>query len=93
MSLNKFTFNEFQRELRNRNIDGQTAFMFTVVYEQMRDQQKQLEAATKIVAEMAQNMALFIDAAASQERAIKKLQKEVRGEDDGISVKSVATIR
>lgn len=82
------TFNEFQRELRNRGIDGHPAYMFTLLYErlsQLAQQQEQNAKATLAIAETIQSMVQLHEATQARVLDLYKSMHE-----SGVDVGSVA---
>jgi predicted HTH domain antitoxin len=82
------TFNQFQKELRDRGIEGPVAYMFTLVYERLIETENQLTACAKLLESMADTMSGFAQLSEVQQRELRKV---VRGrQPDGVSVESVA---
>lgn len=82
------TFNEFQRELQKRNIDPQSAYMFTLVYERLIETQRELTTCTRLLSQMTDSMAGFVQLNEMQQGQIKQLLRH--GRPDGIEIESVA---
>jgi hypothetical protein len=49
-------FNEFQRILNDRGIDERTAYVLTLIYEQISEMSQQMDDASKILLTMANTM-------------------------------------
>lgn len=82
------SFNEFQRELQKRNIDPQSAYMFTLIYERLAHMANEIEQTAKAVLAIANTVSGFVQLNEAME---KKLQHVARGMGaDGIDVRSVA---
>jgi len=82
------SFNEFQRELRKRNIDPNTAFILTLLYERLAEVMKGQEETATVVLGMAQTMQGFVQLSEANN---KKMQQLARGQyESGVDVMSVA---
>lgn len=73
------TWNAFQKELINRGIDKQTAFMLSSLYEKLMDMSETLDACAEAVKMMARNQEAFIKLTEADRAAINRLQKTVSG--------------
>lgn len=78
---------EFQRELNNRKIDPQTAYMLSLVFERMLQLSKDMDGATSIIAELANSVQSFANLHVHTQGQIKELLR--RGRPDGVEVQSV----
>lgn len=82
------TFNEFQKQLINRKIDPQVAYMLTVMYEQITHVAQQGGEQSKLLLELANSMQGLVKLSESQIRDIAILKRG--GRPDGVEVESVA---
>lgn len=83
------SFNEFQRELRKRNIDGPIAVILTTMYEQIREQGEQLDQAAKLILELTNTVEGFVGLNEVMQGRVEQLSKRVAGEVDGVDLSSV----
>lgn len=82
------TFNEFQRELQKRNIDPNTAYMFTLVYERLAHVMKEHEQFAKALMQIAVNLQDFVTVREQDRALIERVMKGQR--EPGVDVVSVA---
>lgn len=80
------TFNQFQKELRNRNIDPNTAYMLSVVYEQHIEVLKQVDACMNILNALAETVGNVVQLHESTQGRLQALNKMVTGEVEGVTV-------
>lgn len=83
------TFNEFQRELRKRNIPEDHAFIFTLLYERFGEMQKEHEFMASICTSLADNMRGLVQLNEQNVNRIKRLSQG-KGMVEGVDVDSVA---
>lgn len=81
-------FNQFQKELRDRGIDPQAAYMFTLVYERLIETEKQLTMASNLIMALTEITQNFVQLNEVQQRELKQFMRS--GRPDGIEVDSVA---
>lgn len=81
-------FNQFQKELRDRGIDPQSAYMFTLVYERLIETEKQLTMATNLIGALTESVQGFVRLNEVQQRDLRTFMRN--GRPDGIEVHSVA---
>jgi hypothetical protein len=86
--MSSHTFNEFQRELRKKDIPPNTAFMLTLVYERLAEVMKSQELLAKVCAELATNMKGLADLNEVNTKRMERLSRGLR--EDGIDIASVA---
>ena len=84
-------FNEFQRELSNRGIDGSIAIVLTMMWEQILELTKQGDDGAKIMLQMAESMQNVVGMHEHLKDGIDAMKQRL-GEDDAI-VQSVPFIR
>lgn len=84
------TFNEFQRELNKRNIDGHLAIVLTEMFAQQREVAEQLDQAVKIITALTETVANFAQLHEATTGRLRDLTQRVNGEHSGIEVNSVA---
>jgi intergrase/recombinase len=82
------TFNEFQRELIKRNIEPNTAYMLTLLYERMGELIKQQDDTAKMLLLFAKNMQGLVVLNEQTQNNLKRLA--VGRKVDGVDVYSVA---
>lgn len=80
------TFNEFQRELQKRGIDGRNAYMFTLVYERLIETEKLVNQAMTVISGFATLLQGFTALREEDMRAMQDLKRKT----DGVDVMSVA---
>lgn len=80
------TFNQFQKELRNRNIDPSTAYMLSVVYEQHVEVLKQVDAMASIINSLADTVGNVVNLHSVTTDRLQALNKMVTGEVEGVTV-------
>jgi predicted HTH domain antitoxin len=81
-------FNQFQKELRDRGIEGQTAYMMTLMYERIIDLSQQVVMASRLIDELATSLGNFVELHENTQRQLKTLMRH--GRPDGVEVHSVA---
>lgn len=86
--MSSHTFNEFQRELRKRDIPPNIAFMLTLVYERLAEVMKSQELLAKVAAELATNMQGLAELNEVNTKRVERLSRGLR--EDGIDIASVA---
>lgn len=77
----------FQKQLENRNIPKQEAYMFAMVYEQMIEMSKQLDMAASIIQQLVGTVQNFTALHAATQGKVAELMR--RGRPDGVEVDSV----
>lgn len=82
------TFNQFQAELRKRDIEGPVAYMLTVMYEQMGEMSKQLDMCASVIEQLAGTLSNFVQLSEVMNGRLQELSK--RHMADGIELHSVA---
>lgn len=82
----RYTFNQFQKELRDRNIDRQTAYMLSVVYEQHIEVLKQVELMATILNSVVDTVASFAALHEATQGKVMDLNKMMTGEVEGVTV-------
>lgn len=82
------THNQFQAELRKRGIEGPLAYMFTLCYEQMVAQSKQLDEMTSMLLNFALLLEKFNTLDDETQTKLKRLER--RGLPDGVEILSEA---
>ena len=85
----RLTFNQFQKELTNRGIDRQVAYMFTMLYERQIEIAKQMDMCAEVVTQLANTVTNFTELHARTQQGLDRLMKEMRG-DGSVDVRSVA---
>lgn len=83
------SFNEFQRELQKRGIDGHLAIILTEMYEQQRETAEQLTQTTSILVSLVDTVSNFVSLNDAMNGRLQELQKRVSGEAEGVSLSSV----
>lgn len=81
------TFNQFQKELRDRKIEPQNAYLFSLLYERMTEMAKQLDMMANIVTGMANTMGSFVELHGRTQEGLLNLEKY--GKTAGVEVSSV----
>jgi len=81
-------FNEFQRVLNDRGIDERTAYVLTLMYEQISEISGQMDDASKILLKMAETMEGLTGLHESTQQRVREMMG--RGKDIGVDLRSVA---
>lgn len=84
--VNKLTFNQFQKQLRDRGIDPQIAYMLSVCYEQILDMAQQTDQMATALVGFADVLQGFVQLRAMDAEAIEQLRR--RNLSDGVEVSS-----
>lgn len=82
------TFMAFQKELQNRGIDGQTAYMLSLIYEQHIEVVKQVDAMATIIDALANTVGNVVELHRTTADRLVALKKMMTGEVDGVFVTS-----
>lgn len=82
------TFNQFVKELRDRGIKDQEAYIFSLIYERLIETENQLAMCARLLANMADSMQGFVNLNEAQQRELRKFMRG--GRPDGVEVESVA---
>lgn len=82
------TFNQFQKELRDRGIDLQEAYMMTMMYEQIVELSNQMTICAKLIEALTDSVSGFVQLNETQQREYKRFMRG--GRPDGVEVHSVA---
>jgi hypothetical protein len=82
------TFNEFQRELRKRDIPPNVAYILTLLWERFVECEKTVETQAKITLDMANSMQGLVQLREMDQRELKRIARGLGA--DGIGVNSVA---
>lgn len=82
------TFQEFNRQLQNRNIDKQTAYMLAVLFEVQIEQGKQLDACATILTSLVETVQRFTALHEATQGRLNQLKKDLTGEVEGVTVAS-----
>lgn len=87
--MSGLTFNQFQIELRKRNIEGPIAVILTTMYEQIREQGEQLDMCSTLMTQFAETLNNFVQLNEAMDGRLKELHKRVSGTVDGVEFGSV----
>lgn len=91
---NDLTFNEFQRELRKRNIEPHTAYMLTMLYERMGELTKQLDEMAGMLLTYANQLEGFVQLRVADQQFLRGIKRRLDGNGgssvEGVGVESVA---
>ncbi len=71
------SFNEFQRELQRRNIDGPVAVMLTTMYEQIRETAEQVHQCATIIETLVNTVANFTALHEATQGQVSELRKRM----------------
>ena len=82
------SFNEFNRQLQNRNIDKNVAFMLAIVYERLMDLGNQQVECAKICEVLANATAKTVAMQKADQESLAGLIRTVKGNQKGIEVHS-----
>lgn len=80
-------FNQFQRELQQRDIDPKVAFMLTLVYEQVNEMSTRLNDCASVLLEMAKTIDALTKLSEDTRTKLRKVERG--GRPDGVDVFSV----
>lgn len=86
--MTSLTFNEFQRELRKRDVPPHTAYMLTLLYERLAEVMKSQEELAKVSMELALNMSGLAHLNEINTKRMERLSRGLR--EDGVDIASVA---
>ena len=81
-----FTFNEFQKELQKRNIDGFVAVMLTAMYEQQRETAEQVHMCATLIGQLTDTVANFAALHEATQGQVADLRKRTVGDANVESV-------
>jgi predicted HTH domain antitoxin len=82
------TFNQFQKELRDREVPAREAYLFTLIYERLIETENQLSMCANLIASLADSLANVVELNAKQQAELRKVMRG--GMPDGVDVHSVA---
>jgi hypothetical protein len=82
-------FNQFQKELRHLDIPKNQAYFLTLIYEQVREQAKQLSDCASLIVALSQTVANFVDLNEAMERKLQQIARGSRTEGVDVSTESV----
>ncbi len=80
------TFNQFQKELRDRGIDPKIGYMLSIVYEQQIEVNKQVMECMNVLTQLADTVGNVVELHAHTQEGLRALHKSVTGEVDGVHV-------
>lgn len=80
------TFNQFQKELRNRNIDPQVAYFMSVLYEQHMEVLKQVDQMATIINSLADTVGNVVELHSVTKERVEMMNKRLGGDYDGVTV-------
>jgi len=86
--MTSLTFNEFQRELRKKDIPPHVAFMLTLIYERLAEVMKSQEELARVCTGLAVNMSGLAELNEVNTKRMERLSRGLR--EDGIDIASVA---
>lgn len=81
-----YSHQQFQRELQNRGIDKQTAYMLSLLFEAFQENSRQVEAAMTVLNGLADTVGRVVELHHHTKEGLKELNKLVSGHVDGVSV-------
>ena len=82
-------WNEFNRNLQNRVSDPGVRYCLGIVYERLLDLSKQVDMCAEICNQLADTMNGFVGLHEVLDGRLKELNRHVRGDVDGVSLRSV----
>jgi hypothetical protein len=82
------TFNEFQRELRKRELDPKLEYLFTMLYEQQAEIIKQQDLLGQALLDMTGTVASFVKLHEATQKKVMQIARQ--GRPEGVDVFSVA---
>jgi hypothetical protein len=82
-------WNEFNRELQKRVSDPGLRYILGMIYERLLDVANQQEANMSVTVALAETMQNFVSLNDLMMEDVKKLNKIVKGERDGVELRSV----
>jgi hypothetical protein len=86
--MTDLTFNEFQRELRKRDIPPNTAYMMTLIYERLAEVMKSQVALAEVCTQLAGNLQGLAELNEVNTRRLHNISRGIMA--DGVDVSSVA---
>jgi hypothetical protein len=86
------TFNQFQKELRDRGIEGPMAYILTTMYERMSHMSSQMDELASLQLALANSMEGFVALHAQSSNDMDQLKARIGGfgKTPGVDVHSVA---
>jgi hypothetical protein len=82
-------WNEFNRELQNRVSDPGLRYMLGMVYERLLDLSKQQDHTSELMLMLTGTIKEFVTLNDAMDNKVKELNKIVKGEHDGVTLRSV----
>lgn len=83
------SYNAFQRELTKRGVEGNTAYMFALVYERLIHTEEQVVQMAELCVKFAEQLQGFLQLREEDVRKIDEMQKKLKGGFQGIHLGSV----
>lgn len=80
------TFNQFQKQLRDQNIDPRTAYFLSLMYEQHVEVLKQVDQMATIINSLADTVGGVVELHAVTKERVETMNKRLGGIYDGVSV-------
>jgi len=84
-------FNGYQRELQRRKVPENLAYLFTLQYEVIIEQQKQIDMLATLMGELTNSVQGFVNMREEDQRKFMEIGKRIGGfgRTDGVEVESV----
>lgn len=82
------TFNQFQKELRDRGIDPKIGYFLSMIFEQQLEVGKQVDMCAKVLSELANTVGNVVELHNSTQSRLQELNKAVYGHVEGVTVTS-----
>jgi len=83
------SFNEFQRELNKRGIEGHMAIVLTEMYEQIRDLAEQSDQCAKVLMSLANTVGNVVELHHVTQGQVAGLRERMAGDASGVELSSV----
>lgn len=80
------TFNQFQKQLRDQNIDARTAYFLSLMFEQHVEVLKQVDQMANIINSLADTVGNVVELHQVTKERVETMNKRLGGDYDGVSV-------
>jgi hypothetical protein len=92
MAPSGMSFNEFQRELKKRGIEGHMAIILTGMFEQMRSMAEQLDESSKIMLSLVDTVGNVVELHHATQGRVDTIRDMISGNVKGVEFNSVPLI-
>ena len=92
MAPSGMSFNEFQRELKKRGIEGHMAIILTGMFEQIRSMAEQIDQMSTIVGSLADTVGSVVELHHTTQGRVETMKEMISGNTKGVEFNSVPLI-